>query len=307
MNSLGQCLAVSRATKPRREALPSWISQLILSSIKSPPQSRHHISSLENTTIEYEVKNLTLILVQKYIEPWSQELQPNLSHDIGQEIQAFLLLLSQKLDNLEGIVVLTEALTLLRLHLRKTQKPRKGTVPREKHVETALKQLFLAWGMQYKLTSDLIFIVVNKILTSQVILRFIDYASSPDTIDAYITTFFLGEEVTEASDLLAEPFTSNVSDLENSSALLSCNMSQKKTMQNDEGMSEDTKECSKKTETKEAEASGFIQAPSMPKAASGCKDMVMEPKESALDAGSKISNALGKFWLLSFISSGWSK
>ena len=78
-------------------------------------------------------------------------------------------------------------------------------------------------------------------------------------------------------------------------------------MQNDEGMSEDTKECSKKTETKEAEASGFIQAPSMPKAASGCKDMVMEPKESALDAGSKISNALGKFWLLSFISRGWSK
>ena len=74
-----------------------------------------------------------------------------------------------------------------------------------------------------------------------------------------------------------------------------------------EEMDEGTKD-SKKSETKTKEVSGFSQeAPPMPKAASGCKDMVMEPKESALDAGSKISNALGKFWLLSFISSGWSK
>ena len=165
MNSLGQCLAVSRVTKPRSEVLPSWISKLILSSIKQP---KNHQTSTNKTTIEYEVKNLTLIIVQKYIEPWSKELQPNLSQEIGQEIQTFLLLLSQKLDNLEGIVVLTDALTLLRRHLRKTQKPRKGTVPREKHVETALKQLFLAWGIQFKLTSDLVFIFVNKILTSQV-------------------------------------------------------------------------------------------------------------------------------------------
>ena len=165
MNSLGQCLAVSRIIKPRREVLPSWISQFILSSIK---YQKNHQTLIDKTTIEYEVKNLTLIIVQKYIEPWSKELQPNLSQEIGQEIQTFLLLLSQKLDNLEGIVVLTDALTLLRRHLRKTQKPRKGTVPREKHVETALKQLFLAWGIQFKLTSDLVFIFVNKILTSQV-------------------------------------------------------------------------------------------------------------------------------------------
>ena len=138
---------------------------MILSSIKNP---KNHQTSTDKTTIEYEVKKLSLIIVQKYIEPWSQELQPNLSQEIGQEIQTFLLLLSQKLDNLEGIVVLTDALTLLRRHLRKTQKPRKGTVPREKHVETALKQLFLAWGIQFKLTSDLVFIFVNKILTSQV-------------------------------------------------------------------------------------------------------------------------------------------
>ena len=76
--------------------------------------------------------------------------------------------------------------------------------------------------------------------------------------------------------------------------------SQKKTMEICEEMDEGTKD-SKKSETKTKEASGFSQeAPPMPKAASGCKDMVMEPKETSLDAGSKISNALGKFGVLSF-------
>ena len=75
--------------------------------------------------------------------------------------------------------------------------------------------------------------------------------------------------------------------------------SQKKTMEICEEMNEDTKD-SKKSETKTKEVSGFSQeAPPMPKAASGCKDMVMEPKETSLDAGSKISNALGKSWVLS--------
>lgn len=73
--------------------------------------------------------------------------------------------------------------------------------------------------------------------------------------------------------------------------------SQKKTMEICEEMDEDTKDSKKsETKTKEAEGSGFSQeAPPIPKAASGCKDMVMEPKETSLDAGSKISNALGKF------------
>ena len=67
-----------------------------------------------------------------------------------------------------------------------------------------------------------------------------------------------------------------------------------------EEMDEGTKD-SKKSETKTKEVSGFSQeAPPMPKAASGCKDMVMEPKETSLDAGSKISNALGKFWCIVF-------
>lgn len=158
-------MAVSRTVKKSSRSSSSWISQFILSSLQKP-YSRPQVS--DQTTIDYEVRRLTLIIVQNYIDPWAQELQSNISQEISQEIEAFLLLLCHKLDSLEGIVVFTEALTLLRRHLRKKPSRHRKAVSREKHVETALKQLLLAWGMQLKLTSDLVFIVVNKILTSQV-------------------------------------------------------------------------------------------------------------------------------------------
>ena len=105
--------------------------------------------------------------MRQYIQHWASNLHPRLSEDIGREIQTFLTLFTQKLHHLEGLQVLTQALGLFRSHLGQQIDDIKA--PREVQVETTLRRLLLALGVQKKLTSDFVFDVVNKILAAQVI------------------------------------------------------------------------------------------------------------------------------------------
>ena len=126
-------------------------------------------------SLEVDVKQLTSVIVTHYIHPWADNLQPHLTEELHQEIQRFLLLLANKLHHLEGIQVLTQVLTLFRSHLRKRLKDQtikdgeRSQLSREEHLEATLKRLLLSLGVQQKLTSDLVFEIVNKILVSQVI------------------------------------------------------------------------------------------------------------------------------------------
>ena len=121
------------------------------------------------------MKQLTSLIVAHYIQPWADNLQPHLTEELHQEIQSFLLLLASKLHHLEGTQVFTQVLTLFRSHLRKSLKDQtiedeeKSKISREEHLEATLKRLLLTLGVQQKLTSHLVFEIVNKILVSQVI------------------------------------------------------------------------------------------------------------------------------------------
>ena len=177
-------------------------------------------------SLEGSVSKLSEVITKKYIKPWSKDLHLDLAEELSKELSHILLTLTSKLSHIDCLSLLEDTLALLRRHLARLEKvdpenPQDFAfqhpvnncnidISREKFVEVCVEKLLLHLNAQRRLTSDLIFNLVKKVIAHQVILRLLGFLKDPQRLAQLIEFLLIGTcpefkvEITSEQNITSE-------------------------------------------------------------------------------------------------------
>ena len=137
------------------------------------------ISKEKSLNMENSVKNLTKVIIDKYISSWSISLhngKTDLKMEIQDGLEQILLDLGAKMEKMDLKMVLMDFVSILQLQLRQKRldsgkMDRMENSIKVKKLELAFEKLMMSLNIHDYLASEMVFDTVNKIIVKQVLIK----------------------------------------------------------------------------------------------------------------------------------------